>query len=66
MTMLYWRIGRWMNQEILKEVRAEYGEAIVSTLSRQLQVEYGRGFSTKNLRHMIRFTKALKKELCTH
>jgi hypothetical protein len=57
LTMLYWRIGHKINQEILKDGRAEYGEAIVSTLSSQLQFEYGRGFSAKNLRHMIRFAE---------
>jgi hypothetical protein len=62
LTMLYWRIGRRINQEILKDGRAEYGEAIVSTLSRQLQVAYGRGFSTKNLRHMLRFTEVFADE----
>ena len=62
LTMLYWRIGRRVNQEVLKEGRAEYGQAIVSTLSRQLQVEYGRGFSVKNLRHMIRFAEAFSEE----
>ncbi len=62
LTMLYWRIGRRINQEILKEERAQYGEAIVSTLSRQLHVEYGRGFSAKNLRHMIRFSEVFPDE----
>lgn len=62
LTMLYWRIGRRINQDILKDGRAEYGEAIVSTLSRQLQIEYGRGFSAKNLRHMIRFAEVFADE----
>ncbi len=58
MTMLYWRIGRRISRELLGEERAEYGEEIVSTLSRQLQTEFGRGFSAKNLKHMIRFAEA--------
>lgn len=33
----------------MKEKRADYGEEIISTLSRQLAVEYGRGFSKRNL-----------------
>ena len=57
LSILYWRIGRRINQEFMQEGRAEYGEAIVSTLSRQLEIEYGRGFSAKNLRHMIRFAE---------
>jgi len=59
LTMLYWRIGGRVGQEILKGSRAEYGEEIVSTVSRQLEMEYGNGFSAKNIRHMIRFADAL-------
>ena len=44
-------------RRFLKESRTEYGEGIVSILSRQLQLKYGRGFAAKNLRHMIRFTE---------
>ena len=35
LTMLYWRIGRRIGQEILKGERAEYGAEIVSALARQ-------------------------------
>lgn len=35
LTMLYWHIGVRINEEILKGKRADYGEKIVSTLSRQ-------------------------------
>ena len=62
LTMLYWRVGRRINEEILKGERAEYGEAIVSTLSRQLEADYGRGFSEKSLRHMLRFAEAFPDE----
>jgi predicted nuclease of restriction endonuclease-like (RecB) superfamily len=55
MTLLYWRIGRRINEEILKGNRAGYGEGIVAALSEHLTAEYGRGFSQKSLRHMIRF-----------
>jgi predicted nuclease of restriction endonuclease-like (RecB) superfamily len=55
MTMLYWNIGKRINEDVLKNERAEYGKQIVSTLSRQLTEEYGRGWSEKQLRHYIRF-----------
>jgi predicted nuclease of restriction endonuclease-like (RecB) superfamily len=57
LTMLYWHIGKRIKEEILKGERAGYGEAIVSTVSRQLEIEYGRGFSVKNVRHMISFAE---------
>lgn len=62
MTMLYWKVGQRIRQDILKEKRAEYGEEIVVSLSRQLQSEYGRGFSDKNLRRMIQFTEIFSNE----
>jgi predicted nuclease of restriction endonuclease-like (RecB) superfamily len=58
MTMLYWEIGRRVNEEVLHDKRAEYGKRIVSTLSRELVQEYGRSFSEKNLRRMMQFAVA--------
>ncbi len=38
LTMLYWHVGNRIYKEILESERAEYGKAIVVTLSRQLVV----------------------------
>jgi hypothetical protein len=57
LTILYWQIGSRIRQDILKEKRAEYEKVIVATLSRQLAVDYGRGFPRQNLFNMIRFTE---------
>lgn len=62
LTMLYWRIGRRIGQEVLGGQRAGYGEQIVSTLSRQLTLEFGRSFGEKNLRHMLRFAEVFDDE----
>ncbi len=53
--MLYWQIGKRINEEVLKDKRAEYGKQIVATLWRQLTAEYGDAFSEKNLRRMMQF-----------
>ncbi len=45
LTMLYWRIGKRIREEILKGHRAEYGKQIVVSLSRQLVQEHGNIFS---------------------
>lgn len=58
LTLMYWHIGQRIRTEVLGGQRAAYGDEIVSTLSRQLTVEYGRSFSDKNLRHMMRFAEA--------
>jgi predicted nuclease of restriction endonuclease-like (RecB) superfamily len=57
MTMLYWQIGKRINEEVLKDKRAEYGKQIVLSLARQLQAEYGGGWSEKHLRHCLRFAE---------
>lgn len=43
LTLLYWEIGSRIRRDVLNEKRAEYGEQIVSTLSAQLEEEFGRG-----------------------
>lgn len=56
MSALYWEIGNRINQDLLKEKRAEYGKQIVSQLAKQLQSEYGsNSFSEKKLRRMMQF-----------
>ena len=47
LTILYWQIGKRINEGILKGERAEYGEEIVATLSRQLVEAYGRGLQKR-------------------
>lgn len=56
MSMLYWRIGFAIDQEIRQyDNQQNYGKQIVATLWRQLQSEYGTSFSEKNLRRMMQF-----------
>ena len=62
LTGLYWQVGRRIHRETLGSERAEYGEEIFPTLSRQLSTDYGRGFSIQNLRHMVRFAQAFRDE----
>lgn len=58
MTLLFWQVGRRINEFVLEHKRAEYGKQIVVTLSRQLQERYGRNFEEKNLRRMLQFAEA--------
>ena len=43
--------------EILKDGRAEYGETVIESLSRQLTQEFGSGYSAGNLRHFVKFAE---------
>ena len=62
LVLLYWRIGKRIQQDILKEKRAEFWEQIVVTLSQQLTEEFGEGWSRYNLSRMIRFAECFPKE----
>ena len=62
LVILYWKVGKRVRQDILKEKRAGYGEEIVSTLSRQLVEEFGNGFSRPNLFRMVRFAKVFPED----
>lgn len=66
LSMMYWTIGKKINDDILKNRRADYGKEIVSTLSRQLQKDYGKGYATRNLLNMVRFSKIYEDEKIVH
>lgn len=60
MTLLYWQIGNRINEEVLKEKRAEYGMKIITGLSKSLIQDYGNSFSEKNLRRMMQFAQVFQ------
>jgi predicted nuclease of restriction endonuclease-like (RecB) superfamily len=62
LVLLYWRVGKRIRHDILKEKRAGYGKEIVPTLSRQLVREFGNGYSRPNLFRMIRFAEVFPDE----
>lgn len=56
MVQAYWQVGRLIvehEQGGLK--RAAYGEAVLDDLSQRLTAEFGRGFTTTNLKYMRSF-----------
>ena len=63
MSMLYWQVGKRINEEVGYKDRSEtYGKEIVATLWRQLLEEYGASFSEKNLRRMMQFASVFPDE----
>ena len=57
LVLLNWLIGSRINQAVLCDVRAEYGEQIIDRLAEQLTLKYGKGYSRPNLFRMVRFAK---------
>ena len=53
--LLFWQIGKRINEEILHNKRAEYGAQIVSNLAEKLSAQFGRSFEVKSLRRMMQF-----------
>ncbi|MES2921902.1 MAG: PDDEXK nuclease domain-containing protein [Verrucomicrobiota bacterium] len=58
MTLLYWRIGKRIQSEVLQNQRAEYGKEILATLSQELTTEFGRGFGYSSLTRRLKFADA--------
>lgn len=61
-TLLYWNVGRRINNEVLNNERAEYGKKIVHSLSAQLTLQYGKGWSEKQLRQCMQFANVFQDE----
>ena len=57
LTLLYWQVGKRIADEVLKGERAEYGKQIIKILAKQLTQSIGRGWSTQQLRHCLRFAE---------
>lgn len=63
LSIMYWRIGKRINTEVLGNQRAEYGKQIVASVARQLREEYGsKGFDEKNIRRMMQFAQEFPNE----
>jgi hypothetical protein len=62
LTLMYWRVGVRIRQDILGQGRAEYGKEILQTLSAKLVRDYGRGWSQRNLAYMVQFAEAFEDE----
>lgn len=55
MTLLYWNIGKDINDNVLKNKKPEYGKSVIKKLSQKLTIEYGRGYSRANIFRMLKF-----------
>jgi len=57
LTMMYWQIGKYIDDEILQNRRADYGKEVIATLSKQLTNEYVKGYTKRNLENMVKFAQ---------
>ena len=54
LTLLYWNIGKNINDDVLKNDRADYGKKLILGLSQELSKRYGTGFNKRNLHSFIK------------
>ncbi len=57
LTLLYWQVGKRIADEVLGGERAEYGKQVMSSLAQQLTLDYGKGWSKRNLAQMVKFSE---------
>lgn len=55
--LLYWAIGKRINDEILTDKRAGYGDQIIESVAEQLSQKFGKGYSRSALFRMVRFAR---------
>ena len=56
MTVTYWSIGKYIVEfEQEGNAKAEYGKNLLSTISKELTLRLGKGYSRPNLNHMRKF-----------
>lgn len=53
--ILYWKIGEYIQREIIDKSDKIYGENLITEISKRLTLEYGKGFSKSGLSRMMNF-----------
>jgi hypothetical protein len=66
LTLLYWNIGKSINDEILKNDRADYGKKLILNLSTDLSNRYGSGFNKRNLHSFIKLNTVIQDITIVH
>lgn len=65
-SVLYWQVGKRLQKEVLQHQRAEYGKEIIASLSKQLEQEYGKGWSKRQIHYCLRFAEVFPEEEIVH
>ena len=66
LTLLYWNIGKTINDEILKNDRADYGKKLIKNLSDELSDRYGSAFNKRNLHSFVKLNTVFQDITIVH
>ncbi len=62
LSILYWQIGKRINEGVLQNKRAAYGKELIPLLAARLTAEFGKGWGEKHLRHCLRMAETITEE----
>jgi predicted nuclease of restriction endonuclease-like (RecB) superfamily len=62
LVLLYWQVGKTVQQNILHNKRADYGQEVVARLAQNLTEKWGKGWSKQQLQHCIRSAETFSKK----
>lgn len=51
----YWNIGKMIVKEQCGELKAKYGDKLISELSKKMTFDFGKGYDERNLRKIRQF-----------
>ena len=61
MVLAYWQIGKMIVDKQGGEARAKYGDGLIKELSAQMTIDFGKGFTERNLEQMRKFYTLFQK-----
>lgn len=62
-TLLYFEIGRYINEELRIDSRAPYGSKILATVSQELTLKYGKGYTYTALTRMSKVARVFNSSI---
>jgi predicted nuclease of restriction endonuclease-like (RecB) superfamily len=62
LALLYWNVGKSINEFVLQGNRAAYGKEIIVNLARKLTANFGKGWGEKQIRHCLRAAESFSEE----
>jgi predicted nuclease of restriction endonuclease-like (RecB) superfamily len=62
LTLLYWKVGKSINEFVLEGNRAVYGKKIIANLADLLTANFGKGWGEKHVRHCLRTAETIDEE----
>jgi len=62
LALLYWNVGKSINDFVLQGNRAAYGKEIIANLARKLTANFGKGWGEKQIRHCLRAAESFSEE----